>query len=240
MHKKRVVTVPNYRKGKGKAFAWMQAHVAYEGDECLTWPFSRDGRVGRGRIQHNGKQAWAHRFMCELAHGPAPTPKHQAGHNCGKGHEGCVNPRHLEWKTNAQNQLDRAAHGTVMRKWTKKLTAAQGEQMRALRPTKTIVELAKMFGCSFGTVCYYLKYREQRGHAAGVQPHWTPEEDAALRSALPNRSFRQAAEIVGRSAEACQGRAYKLGLRSGWNGPGGISLEQRRLRDGAPLVNRFQ
>lgn len=145
----------------------------------------------------------------------------------------------LKWKTNSENQLDRAAHGTVMRKWTKKVTAAQGEQMRALRPTKTLMELAEMFGCSFGTVCYHLKYREQRGHAAGKQPHWTPEEDEALRATLPGRSFRQAAEALGRSAESVQGRAYKLGLRSGWNGAGGISHEQRRLRDAA-LVQRHQ
>ena len=102
-------------KGKGKTFAWLIARVDYQGDDCLPWPFCRDGRVGRGRMGHEGKRPWAHRLMCELAHGPPPTPKHQAAHECGKGHYGCVNPRHLAWKTNSENQLDRRKNGNMLR-----------------------------------------------------------------------------------------------------------------------------
>lgn len=93
--------------GKGVAYEWLVRHVSYPGDNCLTWPFARDSRVGRGLLGHESRRYWAHRLMCILAHGEPPTPKHQASHTCGRGHEGCVNPRHLEWKTNSENQYDR-------------------------------------------------------------------------------------------------------------------------------------
>ena len=60
----------------------------------------------------NGKLIPAHRFMCEQVNGPPPTPKHIAVHSCGKGREGCVNPRHLRWATCAQNEADKLTHGT--------------------------------------------------------------------------------------------------------------------------------
>lgn len=50
--------------------------------------------------------------MCQKAHGDPPSPKHDAAHSCGRGHEGCVNPNHLSWKTKKQNQADRITHGT--------------------------------------------------------------------------------------------------------------------------------
>lgn len=148
----------------GKVAQWLQDHKDYPHDYCLIWPFARESRVGRGQLSLPGKSRWAHRVMCEMVNGPPPTPKHQAAHECGKGHKGCVNPRHLRWKTNTENQLDRAAHGTVIRRWSHKISAEQADEMRELRASKTQVEIAALFGCSLGTVQYYLKYREQRGH----------------------------------------------------------------------------
>jgi hypothetical protein len=54
----------------------------------------------------------ATRVMCKLAHGPAPTPKHHAAHSCGKGHEACINPKHLRWATPRENAADAKLHGT--------------------------------------------------------------------------------------------------------------------------------
>ena len=82
--------------------AWIKAHVGYQGDDCLPWPFSFDVRVGRGRVLYEGECEWAHRVMCRLAKGEPPTPKHQAAHNCGNGHRRCINPNRLEWKTNSR------------------------------------------------------------------------------------------------------------------------------------------
>src|SRR5437879_1542174 len=96
-------------KGNGAAMAWIVAHVNYQGDDCLPWPFSRLNGYGRGG--HNGTPFYANRMMCEKAHGPPPTPEHEAAHSCGNGPQGCTNPRHLSWKTPSANQLDRAEHG---------------------------------------------------------------------------------------------------------------------------------
>lgn len=154
-------------KGKGKTFQWLLDHVNHQGEACLPWPFSKDGRVGRGGLTHLGKSYWAHRLMCELAHGAPPTPKHQAAHNCGKGHYGCVNPRHLEWKTNSQNQLDRAKNGNALRNpYGNKggLTPAQQTEIVSLKSTMTQTAIAAKFGVSLGCVQYWLKYRAVRGH----------------------------------------------------------------------------
>lgn len=153
-----------WNKGKGKTHAWVMAHVDYQGDDCLKWPFSVDPRVGRGMMGHNGEDYWAHRYMCELAHGHAPEGKPQAAHSCGNGHKGCMNPRHLSWKSNSENQLDRRRHGTVIESWRSKFTPERIAELRSLRGKKTQMQLAEQFGCSLGTVQYYFKYRQQRGH----------------------------------------------------------------------------
>lgn len=47
--------------------------------------------------------------------------------------------------------------------------------------------------------------------------HWTDEEDGKLRAALADGcSFRQASERIGRPLQATTMRAYRLGLKSGW------------------------
>tara|TARA_R100000655_G_scaffold109815_2_gene165676 strand:+ start:900 stop:1223 length:324 start_codon:yes stop_codon:yes gene_type:complete len=53
--------------------------------------------------------------MCEKVNGPPPTPEHHAAHSCGKGHDGCVNPKHLYWATPKQNARDKITHGTSNR-----------------------------------------------------------------------------------------------------------------------------
>lgn len=107
---------------KSPAEDWLRANVDFSGSECLTWPFYRKNN-GYGEATLDGKKSVASRVMCILAHGEPPTPKHEAAHSCGKGHEGCVNPNHLRWATASENQLEREAHGTSNagdRHWTKR------------------------------------------------------------------------------------------------------------------------
>jgi hypothetical protein len=166
-------------KGNGKTYRWLMEHAGYQGDNCLPWPFCKDGRVGRGLMGHNGQRWWAHRLMCVLAHGDPPTPQHQAAHNCGKGHYGCVNPRHLEWKTNSQNQLDRAKNGNTLRnRHGNKSTLPPSviSDIISLKGEMTQVAIAKKFGVSLGCVQYWLKYRAVRGHGAALT---NGERDAA-------------------------------------------------------------
>jgi hypothetical protein len=95
----------------GATEAFLRAHVNYDGDDCLPWPFCRSSH-GHGAACVGGVPKTASRWMCILAHGEPPSPKHEAAHSCGRGNLGCVNPRHLRWATPTENQADKDLHGT--------------------------------------------------------------------------------------------------------------------------------
>lgn len=161
-----------YNKGKGKTILWIRAHLNYRGDDCLTWPFSRDSGVGRGRVGYLGKQYWAHRLVCELAHGPAPVDKPQVAHSCGNGHMGCVNPRHLSWSTQSENHRDRRRHGTATTNhhgYLGKLTDEQIDRIRALKGKQTQMETARQFNISHANVRYW-----QASTHYPKKPSWEP------------------------------------------------------------------
>src|SRR5690242_7424471 len=99
------------RQQKGRAYMWLLEHIHHRGEECLIWPSYRNA-LGYAQVWCDGKTQLAHRIMCRLAHGQPPTATHQAAHNCGNGRLACVNPVHLSWKTNSENQKDRRRHGT--------------------------------------------------------------------------------------------------------------------------------
>ena len=88
---------------------WLYDHVSFDGDECLTWPFTLVSGYA-GTVLVNGRHQRACRVMCELAHGPAPESKRETAHSCGKGDEACINPKHLRWATHAENGADRKLH----------------------------------------------------------------------------------------------------------------------------------
>lgn len=134
---------------KGEASAFLESTVfSFEGNECLIWPFSTNSG-GYGKVWHDGKTRDVHRIVCEREHGPPPTPRHQAAHSCGKGHLGCVNRKHLEWKTPRENEADKFIHGTSARggrNAAAKLTESQVLEIRAsVKPER---ELAEEFGIS--------------------------------------------------------------------------------------------
>jgi hypothetical protein len=146
----------SHNKGNGAAFQWICDNANHQGEECLIWPFSRP--TGYGSFGHLGKQYRAHRFMCEMANGPAPSAEHQASHSCGNGRNGCVNPRHLQWKTNGENQLDRRQHGTANRQGPRgRLTAEQVAEIRQLKDTMSQPQFARMFGVTHSTIQYCLR-----------------------------------------------------------------------------------
>ena len=127
-------------------YKWLVARKDHEGDGCLIWPFSRK-ETGYGQIGRNGRVTGAHRVMCELVNGPAPTPNHEASHECGNGHLGCVHPKHLTWKTRAENRMDRRRHGTANSRGPQKLNAEKVREIRALLAKKTRhEEIARRYG----------------------------------------------------------------------------------------------
>lgn len=120
------------RKGEPQRFIETVA-LLFELDECLDWPFAKDSK-GYGKLKHNGKaDAIAPRVVCELVHGAPPTPKHEAAHSCGNGHLGCVNPRHLSWKTRLENRADSIAHGTHVKGSDHKVSKLSESQVRDIK-----------------------------------------------------------------------------------------------------------
>ena len=148
------MAIVNKSTGKITNAQWLRDHAGHGSDECLTWPFSRV-RNGYGNFGLNGKMLYAHRCMCELVNGPDPSPKHHASHKCGRGRQGCVNPRHLEWKTPSENHLDRRLHGTAVTSTSGprgKLGHDDVSSIRMLGGTITNMRLAERFGVSVDTI----------------------------------------------------------------------------------------
>lgn len=81
-------------------------------DECIAWPYSKNNK-GYGCLTFQGKKTVASRVMCRIAHGEPENSSYQAAHSCGNGHLGCVNHRHLSWKTAKDNYQDAVKHGTT-------------------------------------------------------------------------------------------------------------------------------
>ena len=137
-------TSTRLRAATGERRAWLEAHVSHDADGCLIWPYSRF-HTGYGQYTlPSGAKGTASRVMCELAHGAPPTPEHEAAHSCGKGHEGCVNPMHLRWATQADNAADKVRHGTDARgerQWQAKLTEDDVRRIRRLRGVMTQLSL---------------------------------------------------------------------------------------------------
>lgn len=145
----------NPTKGNGRCVQWLRAHLDYQSDDCLIWPFAGKARNGYGLFGHLGRMTYAHRFMCELVNGPPPTPEHHSSHICGQGRQGCVNPRHLEWKTASENHFERRRHGThATNKWGPKgkLSTDTVAAIRRLEGLTTNMELARRFDVSVDTI----------------------------------------------------------------------------------------
>lgn len=149
-----------------KTGEWIKSNVHHSGDDCLIWPFGRDGG-GYARATLEGfKTRLAHRIMCELAHG-APGDEHSvARHLCGKGHEGCVNPRHLAWGRISDNISDRSVHGTQAKGekiGISVLTKADVMQVRNMSAMgKSQRKIAEQFSVSHGTIQAILEGRTWR------------------------------------------------------------------------------
>lgn len=139
---------------KGELTAWLERHADYDGDGCLKWPYHCN-KNGSAYAKAGGRSIKAARLMCLIAHGEPPTPKHEAAHECGKAHEGCVHPKHLRWATKKENQADRLIHGTDGRgskNSASKLAEADVIEIRRRSKTETNVAIAASFGVSHQTI----------------------------------------------------------------------------------------
>lgn len=136
---------------KGAATAFIVKACAYDGDDCLIWPYGQSA-YGYGWYGQRGQGGNnAHHYVCETVYGSPSTEMH-AAHECGN--RLCVNPKHLAWKTPIENEADKERHGTKMkgeRHHMAKLSASDVAKIRQQigRPSPAV---AKEFGVAKSTV----------------------------------------------------------------------------------------
>lgn len=149
----------------GEPMAWLLSHVEYDDDACLMWPYGKGSRGRYGAVFYRGRVDGAHRVMCELKHGTAPPHAPLAAHSCGRGSDGCVNPKHLRWATTDENGSDRKKHlASGIEAWPTP-TKLSPEDVDAIRNSKGLTSgalVAKQFGVSESLVS-----RIRSGHRRG-------------------------------------------------------------------------
>jgi DNA-binding XRE family transcriptional regulator len=121
----------------------------------MAYSRSDTGYATFGGLRARYKSSSVCRYICEALNGPPPTAKHQAAHNCGKGHLGCVNGSHLRWDTPKGNAADMIIHGAVQRgerSVNSKLKEQQVIQIRSMQNIHTQAQLAALFGVTSVTI----------------------------------------------------------------------------------------
>lgn len=134
---------------RGMPQQFLATAVAYKGDDCLVWPYSRNAQ-GYGKIKAGGKNFVVSRLVCEMAYGPAPSPDHVAAHSCWNGHLGCVNPNHLRWATRAENSSDMVASGRSCRGSRNVQAKLSDENVRTIRSLHDTGATHKSLSLRFG------------------------------------------------------------------------------------------
>ena len=140
------------RTYRGEARKWVEDHKDYVGDDCLIYPYNRtrDG-YAVWKEGYRTKTIYIHNLYCEHKHGPCPPDKQEAGHTCGNGHLGCVNPNHVRWVTRKENEADKKLHGTYQtgeKNPSVKIDEGRAKLILALKGKFSQIEIARIVGTS--------------------------------------------------------------------------------------------
>lgn len=174
---------------------WLEQHLDHDDKEfCLIWPLSRAQNGYPTAGKNNAIRP--HRIMCEYRHGPAPSPAHQAAHSCGNGHLGCVNQWHLNWKTPAENQIERyQQQGQPMPRY--RLRPEQVDEIRTMKGRERTVDTAARFQVSEANIRQIQSGKTWRLDSQRIR-QFSPDEVALIRATpWQERSARQWAEQFG-------------------------------------------
>ena len=85
------------RAPNGAPKRFIEMAKQYQGEDCLIWPYAVNG-AGYANYQNIN----AHTLVC-------PGEKPQAAHLCGVSL--CMNPNHLVWSSQTENEVDKLIHG---------------------------------------------------------------------------------------------------------------------------------
>ena len=140
---------PTYINGTppGSTLAFVNSILNTTRTDCIAWPFSRDG--GYGQMGYQGKRCWAHRVVCELAHGNPTSERPQVAHSCGNGSVGCVNPRHLRWASSVENHQDMVSHGRSTRGERNPMARLTPHQVLEIRKRSALGETVRKIAEDF-------------------------------------------------------------------------------------------
>lgn len=139
----------------GRCFRDYDQLVSLETDECVLWPHAVSSG-GYGMITIGAACSSVHVLACERAYGPRPDDgqRWEVAHSCGV--RSCINRRHLRWATCSENNMDKAAHGTLLRGEqvsSSKLTEVDVRRIRHLHAGGVMQkDLAVQFGVSRTTI----------------------------------------------------------------------------------------
>lgn len=128
------------------------AAIKAKGRGCVKWPFSKNNE-GYAQINFPGnKKHLVSRLMCKKFHGEPPSPTHVAAHSCGKGHEACIAPWHLSWKTAKANTAEMMYRHRTVSCGSKHPNAILSEKdvrrIRALAGKKSQQKIGDQYGVS--------------------------------------------------------------------------------------------
>lgn len=102
-------------RGKGKGLTFLKEALLSNNDECILWPYYTM-KNGYAQVGTHKGMVLAHRYVCIRRYGEPPKGKPQAAHKCGK--KNCINPNHLYWANQTENEDDKHSHGTYYKRIT--------------------------------------------------------------------------------------------------------------------------